>query len=156
MKKLLSIILCGVMVLSFVACGKDKDKDDTKDTKAAVTQENGKSDKKDSSSNKKLKEFVDTCNKQLASQLDSYKSQGLDVKITERNGSLVYSFAYIKQFDKDQIPTLKDQLEAGTAKADSVYQNMLTQLKKEVPSSKSVIIEYLNADNTVIFSKEYK
>lgn len=100
-----------------------------------------------------LQNYINSIQNQLDSVLDSYAQQGLAIKVLARGNSLAYVYRYT--IDIPDISAARQQLASALSAQDSTFQNVLKELKKEVPSAESVIVEYQAKDGSVIYSKEY-
>lgn len=78
---------------------------------------------------------------------------GTDIKIFARKNSLVYSYQYAE--DIPDIEAMRAALEEAMETQASVFQALYTGLKGDVPSLESVTVEYLAADGTMIYSREF-
>lgn len=128
MKKLLALLLALAMLFAFAACG-------------------------DSSDNEELEEYIDSIQDEIDDALEVYEAQGLSIKVVARGDSLAYIYRFTTEVE--DVDAARTQLKSALADQDSVFENVLDELKKEVKSAESVIVEYQNKDGSVIYSKEY-
>jgi len=77
----------------------------------------------------------------------------MKIAITARGESVVYSYKYTSQIDADAAKTAIDAQES-TLKTS--MQGVLSPLKAAGVSNASIIVEYLNADGSMITSFEFK
>ena len=85
---------------------------------------------------------------------ESFASQGMTIDVVAEGNSLVYRYQYSTAVgDTDAV---KSVLEDAISAQDSVFEDVLTSVKSLVPDAESVVVEYLDADGSTIFSKEYK
>ena len=54
------------------------------------------------------------------------------------------------------MSAIRDGLEAAMESLSSNFEGILDQLQSAVPEAESVIVEYLDKDGQLIYSKEYK
>lgn len=128
-KKLIALVAVTVMGLSMIACGKKY-----KSVEAYV----------------KSSEVQD-----VLKQTESAMGSGVDVDITADGDKMVYTFKYNTIELADQ-PDLSAQLESAMGTQDSTFQEAADDMKKLVKADKpSVVIEYVDKNDEVIFSKEY-
>ena len=80
--------------------------------------------------------------------------QGINMKIKVRGNSLVYSYQYTE--DLPDLEAVKATLEESLDSVSSTFKVLLQQMKTEIPSAESIIVEYLAKDGTEIYSKEFK
>lgn len=108
---------------------------------------------------KELDEQIEQAIAESAEQLDPIKqavaSLGMEMNIFAREGSLVYSYRFTTEYDKDALSVMKTTLDAELAKNDSTFLLSLSQMRTAVPDLVSLVVEYLNKDGTVITSKAY-
>ena len=82
--------------------------------------------------------------------LDAAAIDGMTIKCTARDNSLVFSYSYESDLiTKDVAQTTLDAME-------SQYNAMLSTVQAVVPSCESVIIEILDKDGNVMADTEYK
>ncbi len=124
MKKLLALVCCLVMCLSFAACGKAKS----------------------------VESYISSVQSEIDTLKKSVDGTGMKLDVTARGNSMVYSFQYDIELDETQ----KEALGTAMDQQASTFQQGYTDLKKQVPSAESVIVEYLDKNGKVIVSKEYK
>lgn len=101
-----------------------------------------------------LQSYINSIQSQLDEVLDVYAQQGLSIQVVARGNSLAYVYRYT--IDIADIATARQQLASALAMQASTFENVLKELKNEVPSAESVIVEYQAKDGSVIYSKEYK
>lgn len=71
-----------------------------------------------------------------------------------RENSLVYTYKYTT--DIDDIETVKETFDQSLEAGKDSYIQSLNALKLIVPSTESIIIEYLDKDGNIITSGEFK
>lgn len=132
MKKFSAILLCFLMVLSLFACGGK-----------AKTVEDYLSDKEVQSQMDTLKETM--------------KNAGIDMEVKGEGNKLIYSYKYSEQIGEDSLDVVKESLESGLDSQKSVFDGIVSTLKEDLKiSDPSVVVKYLNADGTELFSREFK
>ena len=140
----LALMLCIAMCLSLGACS------------SGSPAEGGQTPSdSNSGSSSKITKFIDSVQDQLDSIRDTMGDM-LDIDITARGNSLVYSFKYnidTSSADKDSMAAA---LESALDSMSSTFTSILSALQKEVPEAESVIVEYLDNTGNVIVSKEFK
>lgn len=82
--------------------------------------------------------------------LDAAAVDGMTIKCTARDNSLVFSYTY----ESDLIT--KESAQTALDSLDSTYSAMLSTVQGAVPGCESVIIEILDQDGSVLADKEYK
>lgn len=128
MKKYLKIALCALVLFMAVGCGK------------ATVEENDA-----------LVEFVET----NRSSVTTLSNDMLTADLLARDGSLVYSFKYTETFPEANVELMKKSLDESLKNNEKTYTDVLDSIRLVAPKTKSVIVEYLNGDGTLISSKEY-
>ena len=156
MKKLLAILSCLTICLSFAACG---DKDDSSaekaESKAAVESSVAESEASaDASEGKTIQEFIDENKETFDVLKDSLKDSGMEMDILARENSLVYTYKYT--IDVGDTETVKATLDQGLESQKDTFVQILDSLKLTVPTTESVIVEYLDKDGNIITSGEFK
>ena len=128
MKKLLVAVCCLVMCLSFASCG--------------------------GSGAGSMDKYISSIQSQIESMKASLESSGMKIELVQRENSLVYR--YQLTVDIGDTATVKDYLESEMEKQASTFEAGLKELKQKVSGAESLIVEYVDKDGNVIFSKEYK
>ncbi|GFI55470.1 hypothetical protein IMSAG013_00514 [Clostridiales bacterium] len=82
--------------------------------------------------------------------LDAAAIDGMTIKCTARDNSLVFSYSY----ESDLIT--KDNAQTALDSMESQYATMLSSVQTAVPSCESIIIEILDKDGNVMADTEYK
>ena len=82
--------------------------------------------------------------------LDAAAIEGITVKCTARDNSLVFSYSY----ESDLIT--KETAQTALDAMESQYATMLSTVQTAVPSCESIIIEILDKDGSVMADTEYK
>ena len=104
--------------------------------------------------NDQINSFIATIQDELDEVNDDLGDM-IDMKVEARDGSLVYSYQYTFDLgvsNEYMAELLGNSLESGA----SAFENTYSKLKKEIPEVKSVIVEYLDMNGTLIVSKEFK
>lgn len=127
MKKVLSMVLCVALCLSFAACG-------------------GK---------KTVESYINGIQDEIAQMEEQVKQQGMNLKVSARENTLVYTYQYTIDLG-DASDQVAAGLEQSMDSLKSVFDGILQTLKKEIPSAESVVVEYLDKDGKVLYSHEYK
>lgn len=132
---LTSFVLCLSLCLSMAACG----------------------DKKEPSSdgnNTALEEYISESQSQIDEMSSALEGQGMNLSVEVRGNSL----AYVYQFTTDvgDTETIKSGLEQSMSAMEETFNTLLSQVKEEVSETESMIVEYLDMDGNVIYSKEFK
>ena len=163
MKKLLALICGIVLCMSMVACGNSDEKNSSvKEDSSSVT-ENSKAETssgKDSSTTeisdiKTLEDFIAANNESFVTLNKQLDGTGASFEVFARDNSLVFSYKYTSDAIKNDDKT-KKSLEASVKSDESSYKNLLEATRITVPSTKSVIVEYLDSKGEVISSFEFK
>ena len=167
MKKLFAMLLCAVLALTAAACTKNETASSAVNTSSASedvssTGEETSSDAdvsstEDASSQDEtysMEEFVALSKDSIDAMKESFASQGLVIDVVAEGNSLVYRYQYPTAVG--DTAAVKAALEDAIVEQDSVFEGVLTSVKSLVPDAESVIVEYLDADGSEIFSKEYK
>lgn len=175
MKRVFALLLCAVMVLTAAACTKNETNtssveesssieevssvETTSSEDAEVSSEEADTSSEEETSSEEIgtytmEEIVSEIQAEMDSMKDSYAEMGINMNIIARDNSLVYQYQYSE--DVGDLDAMKEALEAAISEQDSVFENLLTMVKNAVPDANGVVVEYLNADGTLIFAKEYK
>ena len=137
MKKAIAFLLCMVFCLSFAACGRQ--------TPTANS---------NSGNNQTLENYIEASEEQLEQLSGAFEDSGLEMSISVRGNSLVYSYKYT--IDVGDAETIKTAMETMMETVAPTFENVLSGIKKEVPSTESLIVEYFDKDGKEIYSKEFK
>lgn len=157
MKKLLAVLSCLTICLSFAACGdKDESSAEKAESKASVESSSivESEASADASESKTLQDYIDENKETFDVLKNSYKDSGMELDVLTRENSLVYTYKYTT--DIDDIETVKETFDQSLEAGKESYIQSLNALKLTVPSTESIIIEYLDKDGNIITSGEFK
>ncbi|MDE6149458.1 MAG: DUF4854 domain-containing protein [Ruminococcus sp.] len=156
MKKLLAVLSCLTICLSFAACGtKDDSSAEKVESKASVESSVEESEvSTDVSEGKTIQDFIDENKETFDVLKDALKDSGMEMDILARENSLVYTYKYTT--DVGDTETVKAALDQGLESQKDTFVQVLDSLKLAVPTTESVIVEYLDMDGNVITSGEFK
>ncbi len=125
-KKIIALVAVAVMGLSMVACGKQSVKDYVE--------------------SKEVQEVLKTMQSQLS-------GSGMALELSADGDKMVYTFKYDTLEKQDGMA---EELESRMSAQDSTFQSTANELKKIVKVDKpSVVIEYVDCNGEMIYSKEY-
>mgnify|MGYP002529432244 CR=1 FL=1 len=132
---LTSFVLCLSLCLSMAACG-------------------GKKESSSDGNSTALEEYISESQSQIDEMSSALEGQGMDLSVEVRGNSL----AYVYQFTTDvgDTETIKSGLEQSMSAMEETFNTLLSQVKEEVSETESMIVEYLDMDGNVIYSKEFK
>lgn len=106
---------------------------------------------------KKLENFIESDS--FKEQMDSLSSQFesiLDIDVRAEDSKIIYDFTYKEQITDSTLDVVKDGLDSSFQTSASTYENIANAMKKEIGiSNPSVVINFNNADGTIITSKEF-
>ena len=160
MKRLLAVLSCMAICLSFAACGaKDDSSDEKSESKASVessevTESKDEASSENAAEGKTIQDFIDENKETFDVLKDSLKDSGMEMDIIARGNSLVYTYKY--SIDVGDAETVKATLDQGLESQKETFVQVLNSLKLVVPATESVIVEYLDKDGNVITSGEFK
>lgn len=124
--KVLAIVLMIALAFTFASCGK----------KTLETYVND---------NDKVKQEIENVG----------KGTGLDLTI--KDNTVTYTYKYDVTYKDDQVKVMKESLKTAIKSSESTFQSIISQLEKETEiDGISVVIEYINGDDSVIYSQEFK
>lgn len=139
---ILALILCIAMCLSLGACGSSSSAN--KGNNSGVIIE---------STTDKINAYISSVRDQIDSLNDTTEGI-LELKMTARGKSLVYSYQYtVDDMDYDLVAEV---LSSSLDSSKSAFIADLTELRKTVPEAESLIVEYLDIRGNVIVSREFK
>lgn len=170
--KLLALMLVLVMAFALTACGDKKDASegsatadvtatddatatDAAETDAAETEEPTKSGSS-SSSYSSVEEYVNSPEVQnsLSALETQLKGSGMSIKVSADGNKLIYTYKYENTEKKDGMA---ESLEKALSAQDATFQATANQIKSTVKvDSASVVIEYIDSKDEMIYTKEYK
>lgn len=156
-KKMCALLLCGVMISSIAACTKDGNSpssDAVSSTNEVSSSFEVSSDLSSSSQSEYTLDQVIESLEQKTSSSDDTNSNTISLKFMARDNSLVYQYQYVNAIT--DVAATKTSLEEALTAEDNTFISLLKSIKSTVTDAHSVIVEYLNTDGSVIFSKEYK
>ena len=95
----------------------------------------------------------DTVQKELETAKEAIEGSGMNLTITADGNKLVYTYKYD---DVEKMDGMAEQLESAMSAQDSTFQNVADEMAKVVSASPvSVVIEYVDCNDEMIYSKEY-
>lgn len=95
----------------------------------------------------------DTVQKELETAKKAIEGQGMNLTIGAEGNKLVYTYKYD---DMEKVDGMAEQLEAAMSAEDATFQNIADEMAKVVNESPvSVVIEYVDCNDEMIYSKEY-
>ena len=161
MKKILAILLCAAMCLTFAACGEKPEDSGATKPSTSVTEPSSTPETTPAETEApavgdgtEMEAFIESIQDSIDGVSDSLESSGLKLEVVARGNSLVYSYQYT--VDVGDTSAVKDALEQSMEGVASTFESILSALKLAVPDAESVIVEYLDQGGNLILSKEYK
>lgn len=130
--KLMAVLACVLMVMSFASCGG-----------------NGKF--------ASVADYVnsDIVQNQLESMMDTVDSMGMDIKVYGEDNKLVYEYKFDTQMDN--VDAMAAALDSSLESQASTFEGVANSMKEVVNVDNPVVkVVYLNADGSEIFSKEFQ
>ena len=101
---------------------------------------------------KSVDSYISSVQSDIDTMKKSMEGTGMELDVTARGNYMFYSFKLNIEADETQ----KTALSTAMDQQASTFQQGYTDLKKQVPSAESVVVEYLDKNGKVIVSKEYK
>lgn len=101
-----------------------------------------------------LEEYVEANKETFETLKGSLKNSGMNLNITARENSLVYTYTFDKEITDPA--TIKTGLDKGLETQKDTYESVCESLRTAIPSVESVIVEYYDVDGNLITSREYK
>ncbi len=124
--KVLAVVLMIALAFTFASCGK-----------------------------KTLETYVND-NDEVKQEIENVgKGTGLDLTI--KDNTVTYTYKYDVTYKDDQVKVMKESLKTAIQNSESTFQSIISQLEKETEiDGISVVVEYINGDDSVIYSQEFK
>lgn len=136
MKKIINGLVCLSLMFLLAGCGSKTNT--VNDEQPEVKQEETLT----------IQSFVDS----MKESVENFSNDTLTATLEAREDSVVYVYKYKQTFDKSLLSTMKESLETAIKKQPEAFENLLKTLKTQIPTAKSVIVEYYNGDGTLIAS----
>lgn len=160
--KLLLVMMVLTMAFGLAACGSEKNDSKTNNSQGSVSNTNNQTSSKNQDEAKKayasVEDYVSSDEVQavLSEVEGTLSGTGMGIAIKADGDKMIYSYKYdsIKKADltDEQIAALETSVEAES----DTFQDTADELKKLVDAdSPSVVLEYVDANNEVIYSKEF-
>ena len=127
MKKVISIFLTLLLTCLLCACGEMTMEQYVEDNKAV---------------------FETIC--------ESQSNDDCTVEILGKDNSLVLKAVMQMEIEDNLLDAVVDTLKLSTEENKDVYIEMLENAREEVPSAESIIIEYYDINEKLIYSEEFK
>lgn len=105
--------------------------------------------------NNSLEDYINSeeVQSQLSTLEKSLEGSGMNIKISAKDNKMVYTYTYENMEKSDK---LTQQHEAAMQAQDSTFQATADKIKSEVGvDSASVVIEYVDKNGEMIYTKEY-
>ncbi len=152
MRKFLTAAACIALCISLAACAGGPAKGGSSGQSQQPDASNS-SQTETASVSQEIEAYIAAAQKEIDSLASSLKSSGMELKLTARDKSLVYSYQYSSVGNSDALKTALDEAMKST---EATFKSVLTDLKQSVKSAESVIVEYIDKDGVVITSTEFK
>ncbi len=162
MKKIALLIAAIVMTLTcvFVISACDQTPKESVVSQASeedVVSQTPEEDVYSQEAEEKIESFIESDSFQ--EQIDSVKSQFESVfymDIRAEDSSIVYEYTYKNQIPDSELDATKDYIESSIPTTASTFESMANAMKRELKiSNPSVVLNYINADGTLITSAEF-
>ena len=100
-----------------------------------------------------LEEYIDS-NEELAQQIESYSSSGMDIDITEN--TLTYTYKYNQTYDASMAELMSTELEKAMASQSGTFESVKQTLVDETGFEDIVVkIVYTDGEDKVLYETEY-
>ena len=100
-----------------------------------------------------LEEYINS-NEELAQEIESYSTAGMDIDISEN--TLTYTYKYSQVFDEATAALMTSSLEDAMSSMDSTFESVRDTLVEETGFSEIVVkIVYTDGNDTVLYEKAY-
>ena len=100
-----------------------------------------------------LEEYINN-NEELAQEIESYSTAGMDIDISEN--TLTYTYKYSQVFDEATAALMTSSLEDAMSSMDSTFESVRDTLVEETGFSEIVVkIVYTDGNDTVLYEKAY-
>lgn len=143
MKNSIKVLFCLLLCIVLTGCNNSSDVNKTSKEEVKVVE---KTDEE------KLQEFV----VDMRDNVKEVSNDTLTADIEARGKSIVYVYTYTTTYSKSQVSTMKPAIEKSIKESEKTFTDLLDVLRKEIPSTESVILEYINGDGTLVTSIEIK
>lgn len=149
MKKI-SALLCMLLMVSvlLVGCG-----DDNSSSNASTAGGTSSTTSTATATDDKLDSFVEEMGSAVGSMFAGFEEM-MDINLLARDGAFVMSLKY--KMDIGDIDAAKTQLEVGTDALAESMQDMLDAMTEYGVENPVIVIEYINVDDTMIYTTEIK
>ena len=168
MKKLWILAACLIVCVSLAACGSqptggtpdsstsgaDGTSSQATTTSSEATTTSATETQTTAAEGQTMESFIASMKDELDQMSAAMESSGMNLNVSAKGKSLVYSYKYT--IDVGDIALIKPTLEQMMDSLSSTFEGVLTSLRTVIPDAESVIVEFLDKDNQVIVSKEYK
>lgn len=168
-KKLLTLLTCAALMtlaVSLFACGKKEEHNKPDETVEDGQQEEQEDPDDTSSKNSEnepaadgkyasVEEYLnsDIMQTELNSTLDSLQGSGMKMDIKAEGNQLIYSYQYT---DLTDTTGMAESLETAMDSQAGTFQSNANALKAIIDAEDlSILIEYLDANGTLIYSREF-
>lgn len=100
-----------------------------------------------------LEEYIDS-NEEIAQQIESFSSSGMDIDVTEN--TLTYTYMYNQTYDDSMAELMSTELEKAMASQSGTFESVKQTLVDETGFEDIVVkIVYTDGEDKVLYETEY-
>lgn len=156
-KKLFALVFSFVLVLSFLltACGGSADPAAPSRAELGVDTELPSTEDASLNTGGNLEAYIDKNKSIIDTMASSMMKDGMEVEIAAKENSLICGFSFDFKAEEVELESLKALLNAALDSAEPTFNSILNFLKREAPSTQSIVVNYLDQNREVIFTREY-
>lgn len=156
-KKLFALVFSFVLVLSLLltACGGSVDPAAPSRVEPGVDTELPSTEDASLNRGGNLEAYIEKNKSIIDTMASSMMKDGMEVEIAAKENSLICGFSFDFKAEEVELESLKALLNAALDSAEPTFNSILNFLKREAPSTQSIVVNYLDQNREVIFTREY-
>lgn len=156
-KKLFALVFSFVLVLSLLltACGGSADPAAPSRAELGVDAELPLTEDASLNRGEDLEAYIEKNKSIIDTMASSMMKDGMGVEIAAKENSLICGFSFDFKAEEVELESLKALLNAALDSAEPTFNSILNFLKREAPSTQSIVVNYLDRNREVIFTREY-
>ena len=105
---------------------------------------------------KTMDEYIEENRKMFDTICESLSEDDCSIEISGKGDSLVIKAVINTEVDESVFDAVAEVLEQGVEESKDTYIEMLDNAREEVPDAESIIIEYYDANDKLLYCKEFQ
>lgn len=103
-----------------------------------------------------MEEYVEENKSIFDTICEQQSNETCEIEILGKDNSLIFKATMKIEIDESVKDAVVASLQTSTEQNKEVYTNMLENARKEVSDAESIIVEYYDKNDNLLYSKEFK